>query len=60
MKKFELTALFAAILTVILIRALVTWWSPNLMADGNFLILVIVPVCLLMGLFNLIFLMIKH
>jgi len=53
MQKFELKALLAAIILVVLVRTLIKWWSPTLFTDGNFLILFIVPVLFVLILINL-------
>lgn len=53
MQKFELKALLAAIILVVLVRTLIEWWSPTLFTDGNFLILFIVPVLFILILINL-------
>ncbi|KRL59625.1 hypothetical protein [Latilactobacillus fuchuensis] len=53
MQKFELKALLAAIILVVLVRTLIKWWSPTLFTDGNFLILFIVPVLFILILINL-------
>lgn len=53
MQKFELKALLAAIILVVLVRTLIEWWSPTLFTDGNFLILFIVPVLFVLILINL-------
>jgi len=53
MQKFELKALLAAIILVVLVRTLIKWWSPTLITDGNFLILFIVPVLFVLILINL-------
>lgn len=51
--KFELTAFIMALLLIGLIRLLLTLWQPNLLADGNLLVLVIFPLIGLMLLFNI-------
>lgn len=54
MKSFEIKALLASFIIVLVIRTLLRLVNSNWLADGNFLILVVVPVLVLMLVFNLV------
>lgn len=48
MKSFEIKALLASFIIVLVIRTLLRLVNSNWLADGNFLILVVVPVLVLL------------
>lgn len=54
MKTFEVKALLASFIIVLVVRTLLRLVNSNWLADGNFLILVVVPVLVLMLVFNLV------
>lgn len=54
MKFFEIKALLASFIIVLVIRTLLRLVNSSWLADGNFLILVVVPVLVLMLVFNLV------
>ncbi|WP_172188074.1 hypothetical protein [Lentilactobacillus kribbianus] len=54
MKTFEVKVLLASFIIVLVVRTLLMLVNSNWLADGNFLILVVVPVLVLMLVFNLV------